>query len=338
MSADELAGALVTVLQPVLGRDVEVQNLQVLTGGASRSTWAFDAVTGADRRALILRTGSDDHAPEARVHSQHAGMELEAAVQQRARAAGAPVPEILTADNSPTALGDPFLICTSVPGETIVPRIHRHLRARDDDGAGRERLLRQCAGALAAIHRADPSGIGLRHDDQLLEWRLRLDDLGDTTATFEWAFRWLAANRPAPSATVLVHGDFRMGNLIVDDGELAAVLDWELVHVGEIYEDLAWFCIRAWRFGAPEHLAAGGLGTVEAFLNAYEAAGGNQVDRNAFRWWLVQATLRWGIICRYQAERHLSGRTRSVELAAIGRRACETEWDLLDLLEVDVPR
>jgi hypothetical protein len=44
------------------------------------------------------------------------------------------------------------------------------------------------------------------------------------------------------------------------------------------------------------------------------------------------ATLRWGIICRFQAERHLSGRTPSVELAAIGRRVCETEWDLLELL------
>ena len=111
------------------------------------------------------------------------------------------------------------------------------------------------------------------------------------------------------------------------------MLDWELVHIGEAYEDLAWFCIRAWRFGAPEHLGAGGLGSVESFLSAYEAAAGTTVDREAFRWWLILATLRWGVICRYQAERHLSGQTPSVELAAIGRRVCETEWDLLDLLD-----
>ena len=71
--------------------------------------------------------------------------------------------------------------------------------------------------------------------------------MGDTTATFEWAFRWLDAHRPAPSPPRLVHGDFRMGNLIVDETGLAAVLDWELVHIGEVYEDLAWFCIRARR-------------------------------------------------------------------------------------------
>jgi len=314
---------LEAVLRPVLG-DVSVENISPLTGGASRTTWAFDAVSD-QRRALILRTGPPDDV--------HAGMELEAAVQQRAAAAGAPVPHILTADNSPAALGNPYLICDAIAGETIVRKIYRGL-----DDARRARLLEQCAQALAAIHRADPAGIGLTESDQLIEWRDRLDEMGDTTATFEWAFRWLDRHRPPPSPQVLVHGDFRMGNVIVDESGLAAVLDWELVHTGEVYEDLAWFCIRAWRFGAAEHLGAGGLGSVESFLSAYEAAAGVALDRDVFRWWLTVATLRWGVICRFQAERHLSGQTPSVELAAIGRRVAETEWDVLDLLEGGGPR
>jgi aminoglycoside phosphotransferase (APT) family kinase protein len=314
------------VLRPVLGDGVVVENLQALTGGASRTTWAFDAVSPDARRALILRTGPPDDV--------HAPMELEAAVQQRAAAAGAPVSHILTADNSSTALGNPYLICDAIGGETIVRRIHRAL----DDG-GRERLLQQCAQALAAIHRSDYDGVvGLAVSDQLTEWQDRLDEMGDTTATFEWAFRWLTARRPPPSRQVLVHGDFRMGNLIVDDTGLAAVLDWELVHRGEVYEDLAWFCIRAWRFGAPEKMGAGGLGSVETFLSAYESAAGVALDRDVFRWWLTVATLRWGVICRFQAERHLSGQTESVELAAIGRRVSETEWDVLDLLEGGGPQ
>ena len=315
---------LAAVLRPVLG-DVAIENLRALTGGASRTTWAFDAVADETSRALILRTGPPDDV--------HAGMELEAAVQQRAAAAGAPVPQILAAANSTAALGNPYLICDAIPGETIVRRIHRSLG--DDD---RARLLRHCAQALAAIHRADPEGVGLAESDQLVQWRDRLDEMGDTTATFEWAFRWLDRHRPPPSARVLVHGDFRMGNLIVDESGLAAVLDWELVHAGEVYEDLAWFCIRAWRFGAPEHLGAGGLGSVDSFLSAYEAAAGVALDRDVFRWWLTVATLRWGVICRFQAERHLSGHTPSVELAAIGRRVAETEWDVLDLLEGGGPR
>lgn len=323
MSAD-LARALEDVLRPVLG-DTTVEDLQRLTGGASRTTWAFTSRSEGTSRNLILRTGARDDI--------HASMELEAKVQQRAAAAGAPVPHILTADNSPGAVGEPYLICDAIAGETIVRRIFRML-----DDTGRARLLTQCATALAAVHRADPVGVGLPTPDELAGWRTRLDEIGDTTATFEWTFRRLADERPDPSPMRLIHGDFRMGNLIVDDSGLAAVLDWELTHIGEVYEDLAWFCIRAWRFGAAESLGAGGLGSVESFLRAYESAAQTTLDRATFRWWLTVATLRWGVICRHQAERHLSGEARSVELAAIGRRVSETEWDLLDLLSGKGPQ
>jgi aminoglycoside phosphotransferase (APT) family kinase protein len=311
------------VLKPELG-EVRVENLRVLTGGASRATWAFDASTEAGARELILRIGPPDEI--------HAGMELEAAALTRASAAGAPVPAVLVASNSIVPLGNPYLICDFIGGETIVRRIQRAL-----DDASRADLVSQCAKALAAIHRADPTGIGLTSSDPLDDWHAQLDEMGDTTATFEWVFRWLARNRPAESAKVLVHGDFRMGNLIIDTTErplrLAAVLDWELTHTGEVYEDLAWFCIRAWRFGAPASQGAGGLGSIEEFLTSYEAASGASLDRTAMHWWLVLSTLRWGVICRYQAERHLCGQTHSVELAAIGRRVAETEFDLLALLD-----
>jgi aminoglycoside phosphotransferase (APT) family kinase protein len=319
-ATERLRTSLPAVLGPALGADVTIENLRVLTGGASRATFAFDARIGDSTRRLILRTGPPD--------DLHAGMELEARAQALAAAAGAPVPHVLIADNSAAPLGFPFLVCDEIAGETIPRKIQRVL---DDDG--RARLLEQCAQALAAIHTAGTDGIGLPAQDQLAQWRERLDEMGDTTATFEWAFRWLAANQPAPSPPRLVHGDFRLGNLIVDAGRLAAVLDWELVHIGEVYEDLAWFCIRAWRFGAPESRGAAGLGSIERFLSAYEAASGTSVDRVGIRWWLIRATLCWGVICRHQAHRHLSGQTRSVELAAIGRRVCETEWDLLDLLD-----
>ncbi len=314
--------ALAQVLTPLLGEGTVVENLHLLTGGASRMTYSFDAVTGAQRRALILRAAPLEG-------SEHfAGMELEAAAQVAAADAGAPVPHVLIASDSAVALGNPFLICDHIAGETIVRKIQRQL-----DDAGRAGLLAQCAEALAAIHRATSDAPGLVEQDPLADWRERVDAMGDTTATFEWAYRWLRAHQPSPGPKRLVHGDFRMGNLIVDGSTLAAVLDWELVHIGDIHEDLAWFCLRAWRFGAPAALAAGGLGAAEDFIAAYERAGGATVDRATLRWWMVLGTLRWGMICRYQAERHLSGQTRSVELAAIGRRVCETEWDVLDLLE-----
>jgi aminoglycoside phosphotransferase (APT) family kinase protein len=316
VDAERLRGALV----PTLGADVAIENLRALTGGASGATWAFDARIESRTHPLILRTRKPD--------ALGAEMRLEARVQALAGAAGAPVPHVLVADDSTVPLGVPFLICGAIAGETIPRRI---LRGLDDSAAAG--LLRQCAGALAAIHRADLDAPGLTGHDALTQTRGLLDEIGDTTSTFEWAFRWLTLNRPPPTAPRLVHGDFRMGNLIIDRGRLAAVLDWELVHAGEVFEDLAWFCVRAWRFGAPASHGAGGLGSIESFLSAYEQASGTSVDRVSIRWWLILATLRWGVICRHQAHRHLSGQTRSVELAAIGRRVAETEWDLLDLLD-----
>ncbi len=153
-------------LASILGA-TRIENLRVLTGGASRATWAFTA----DDRPLILRTGPPDEI--------HAGMELEAAALRRAAATGAPVPGILAASNSVEPLGNPYLVCDFVAGETIVRKIARAL-----DATSRAALLTQCAQALAQIHRADPDGIGLAVSDPLRDWRRELDDMGDTTATF----------------------------------------------------------------------------------------------------------------------------------------------------------
>ncbi len=127
-----------------------------------------------------------------------------------------------------------------------------------------------------------------------------------------------------------VHGDFRLGNLMVGPDGLRAVLDWELAHVGDAAEDLAWLSAPAWRFGGSGEV--GGFGDVAELLDVYAASGGEAVDPERFRWWLVYATVKWATICAMQGSAHLSGTTRSVELAAIGRRVCESEWDLFVLL------
>jgi len=315
-----LADRLPELLAPLLGSGLSVAQLESLSGGASRQTWGVQ-VRDRDGRQhkLVLRASDHD--------DDNAGMELEAASLRAAAAAGMPVPAVLCASDDDAALGCRYLISTRVPGETIPRRILRSVT-----GEARQRLLAQCAAALAALHAADPDCIpGLRADDPLVLWRDWMDALGQPSAAFEIALRWLLQHRPPAGGTAVVHGDFRLGNLIVDDSGLAAVLDWELVHRGDPLEDLGWFCVRAWRFGEDARPAAG-LGSIEDFVASYERAGGGHVDRDALRWWQVLGTLRWGVICQRQAHRHLSGQTRSVELAAIGRRVCENEWDLLELL------
>ena len=132
-----------------------------------------------------------------------------------------------------------------------------------------------------------------------------------------------------------MHGDFRLSNLVVAEDGSPALIDWELVDAGDGAEDLGWMCVRSWRFSAAE--PALGCGSREQLLAAYEAAGGRAVSLDELRWWEVCGNARWGVICMLQADRHLTGVDRSLARAMIGRRTCEAEWDLLELLAGDRP-
>jgi aminoglycoside phosphotransferase (APT) family kinase protein len=234
---------------------------------------------------------------------------------------------VVVAGDGSAGLGATFMVMAFVEGETIPRRILRDEYLAE----ARTVLAAQCGRALAAIHRIDPVEIpGLAGGDPLEQLRGLLDRLGQPHPAFELGLRWLAETRPARSAEAVVHGDFRNGNLIVGPEGIRAVLDWELAHRGDPLEDLGWLCVKAWRFGST--LPVGGFGTIEQLVSAYEEAGGSTVDARTLHWWQVLGTLRWGIICIVQTLTHTTGVVRSVELAAIGRRVCEVEWDLLELL------
>ena len=291
-----------------------VTGVHRLTGGASRETW----ICIADGEPVVVqrqRPGADKD------------MVIEAGVLRAARAAGVPVPEVLAF----TGPGDraATLITRHVPGETIARKI-----LRDDAYATAREMLAVALGrALANVHRIEVAAApGLVEVDALALSRDRLDEIGEPHPAFELAFRWLDEHRPSPCLPVsVVHGDFRLGNVIVDPAGLQAVIDWELAHLGDPMEDLGWLCVPAWRFGS--RLPAAGVGTREQLFTAYAEEAGVEVDPDVVRWWEVNGILRWGIICVTQAHVHTSGVVRSHELAAIGRRVCETEHDLFLALE-----
>jgi aminoglycoside phosphotransferase (APT) family kinase protein len=295
---------------------VEISGLTRLSGGASRETWAFDAISGDETLPLILRRD-----PPGAPRTRPGGMPLEARVLRAATSVGVPVPEVVTS-------GDDFIVMRRIEGETIARKI-----LRDEEYApARPLLAGQCGQVLARLHTLDPERIaGLVEQDQVAQYREVLDNLHEPHPAFELGFRWLDAHRPQSSRRAVVHGDFRHGNLIIGPDGLRAVLDWELVHVGDPMEDLGWLCVKAWRFGVAEN-PVGGFGSYDELVDAYEAESGARVDRDALRWWEVLGTLKWGVMCIMQRSAHTSGALRSVELAAIGRRVCENEWDLLELI------
>ncbi|GAA4901355.1 aminoglycoside phosphotransferase (APT) family kinase protein [Actinomycetospora succinea] len=312
MTVPRTPDELVPALAEVLGGTVT--DLRRLSAGASRETWTFEA----DGRRLVLRRDPPG-AP------RPAEMAREAECLRAAARAGLPVPPLLRAGDGTDAIGTPYLVMEHVAGESLPGRLLRDERW----AAAREGMARELGRVLARIHAIDPREVPSLPTvtDPLADLRATYDGFGETRPGLEVAFRWLAAHRPPAVPPTVVHGDFRNGNLLVAPDGLAAVLDWELAHLGDPREDLGWVCTRAWRFGAQAEV--GGFGSREELLAGYAEVAGAAPDTDAVRWWEVYGCVHWAVICRIQAERHLGGTERSMELAVLGRRAVEAEYDAL---------
>ncbi len=299
------------LLQDALGVE-SVTDLTRLSGGASRETWRF--VADGNSRVVQRQRAGDER-----------DMMIEAATVDAASRAGVPVPELLRAESSPSGS---FMILDAIDGETIARKILRDADFVD----ARAALPTQLGRALAAIHAMSSDAVdGLPEADPIAFYTDVLDSLGQPYPMLELVRRWLLEHRPTTGATTIVHGDFRLGNLIVGPNGLRAVIDWELAHVGDPMEDLGWLCVKAWRFGQSPPVA--GIGEYEELFAAYAEASGITVDADVVRWWEVLGTWKWAVMCILQASAHLSGAVRSHELAAIGRRVCENEHDLFLALE-----
>ena len=307
------------------GRGSRIEDLIQLPGGASKQTWAFDAVApDGSRTELILRRDPPGRPAEP------GALDREASALSLAHGAGLAVPELLFSFAASAGGGAAGMVMRRVPGETIARKILRD----EQYGPARDVLVRQLGEFAAGLHGLADKPATFPAPDPLAGLREQLDafaETGQRSDVFELAYAELAGSPPPAREPVLLHGDFRLGNLIVGPDRLAAVLDWELTHLGSPAEDLGWLCVKAWRFGAGPPVA--GLGSREELLAAYREAGGADISVAELRWWEILGTLRWGVICMNQAWVHLSGAHRSVELAAIGRRVCEQEWDLLLLLQ-----
>ena len=328
--ANDLAEGL---LRHLRANDASVSGIGALkpvTTGASQEIWTFVAQRGDERETLVLRRAREWNAGS---QAMSAGMAAEAALLRVAAAHHIPVPRVFSELREADGLGRGYVM-THVAGETA-----GHRTVRDPAlVAVHPRLLTDSALLLARLHAVPLKGLQnlpqLREGqgaEELAHWTRAHRDNNIARPAFELALRWLAGHLPARVPNALVHGDFRNGNLVVGPDGVRAVLDWELSHVGDPMEDLGWFCVNAWRFGAVQR-AAGGWGTRQALFSAYEAASGRAVDVERVRFWEVLGNLKWGIACDAMGLAWRNGQDRGIERLAIARRASEVEVDLLQLI------
>lgn len=331
---EELRLALAQAFDRRFGEGHEVPRLERLSAGASRESYIFDvAAPDGAARSLILKRDPpdaprDDDNPDSRFGSDRP---TEAAIVAAAHGAGVPAPAMIFCAEPADGLGSAFVM-EALTGETLPQKILREPSLAE----GRARLPAQMGVALARLHAVPPSDLPkmrvFRLDDHLAAFRAILDGYGHPQPGFEYGLRWLERHRPPEEPQVFAHGDFRLGNIIVDGSGLTGILDWEVGHLGNRYVDLSWPSVRAWRFGRDDSPFAG-VGAREDFFAAYEAEGGRKVDPEIVHYWEVLGTLRWGVMCMTIGQQFTSGREASVEKAVIGRRVAETELDFLDLVD-----
>jgi aminoglycoside phosphotransferase (APT) family kinase protein len=327
-----LEEALAGVLRRALPGVRDVCDVRRLSGGANQETWTFDAVGDAETLPLVLR-----RTPGGRSRAGFGtgiALATEARVIGRAGAAGVPVPGVRYVLDAADGLGEGYVM-DRLAGETIARKILRDA----EFAAVRPRLARQCGEILARLHATPLADLAELPRSpartQLDLYRGLYDSYDEPHPVFEVAFRWLGERAPHAAPATLVHGDFRNGNLLIDSAGVRAVLDWEMAHAGDPMEDLGWICVNSWRFGEVDK-PVGGFGARADLFAGYEAAGGGRVDAERVRFWEVMGSLKWGIMCMMMYSVFAGGLDRSVERAAIGRRASEAEIDLLVLLDPEV--
>jgi aminoglycoside phosphotransferase (APT) family kinase protein len=326
---DEIRVALEQRLPELLGGDVEVLSLGLMAGGASKEAWSLDVSRDGETLELLLR-----RATGGAIFTQMLSISEEYRILDAADQAGVTVPHPYGYLED-VAGKDAFLMAR-VKGETIGRRIVR----KPELARAREVLPLQMAQEMARIHSIPLEQVPFVSGPEQLPstptvldaLEEMLDGLPEPHPAIELGLRWLRDHTPTEHDLVLIHFDFRLGNFIVGEDGMVAVLDWEGARRGDPGEDMSWALLRAWRFGVDDKRLAG-IGEVEPFLERYNELTGREVSMDDLFYWELAGNVRWAMGSVRQGMRHVSGEEPSVELAVIGRLASEVEYEILAMLE-----
>lgn len=315
--------------------DVSVRRLYRIPGGASRETWSVDArwTEGGERREQGFIFRAD---PAASLLESNRGAEFR--IYQSLAGSGVPVPRVYWDEPDTRWIGKPFFVMERVAGETA-PAVLMSPRY-----APYHRLIgEQLAAHLARIHALDwrsrgldslgeppsPADCATREVDR---WGAILEkDTLEPQPVLQLAIRWLRRRLPTAQRIAVLHGDYRTGNYLFDETGIRAFLDWEMAHLGDPLEDVAWGAIKYWQFAGDSKI--GGVIEREAFYRIYEEAGGARIDRQAVHFWEVFGNLKMAVISITGARSFCDGVTQDLVMAYVGRGVPRLEAELLRLME-----
>ena len=303
-----------------------VSNLFRIPGGASRETWMFDASWVAQGETATGNFVLRKDPPASLVESDR---EVEYTYYGAFAESAVPVPRMLWLEQDESHLSGAFFIMERILGcDSNTRRIQE-----PDYAEARPMLARQFYEIAAAIHTFDwqKSGIANLGEAPTLEtcWTREVaywEDMIDRNELAPQpiaraAIRWLKRNPPPPAQRVsVVHGDYRVGNFLYTKSGIKGIVDWEMAHLGDPLEDLAWSFMELWRFGTP---LMGGIVTREEAIRTWEAASGLKVDLDALHWWDVFSGLKAQGIWLTGAKAFDSGKTQEPILAY-------TSWGLIN--------
>lgn len=271
--------------------NMHVTHLTRIHGGASRQTYAIDisyeTAQGAVTKELICRRDPPDSLIDT-------SRKVEFAAIQSMADAGIPAPEALFLEEDTGPLGAPFFVMGRIPvgvaGNPFqISELGEHLSAIGEQ-------VFEYIGKIAAV---DPAGSPLAKvidapaPDQCWKreldyWESEIDKHARKPEPIaKAAIRHLRRNPPPPAQKLsIVHGDFRTGNYLHDEaGTVTAVLDWEMAHIGDPYEDLAWACDPLW--GGGDLTRAAGLLEWPKAIELWQQHSGCTFDFTGFEWWSI---------------------------------------------------
>lgn len=304
-----------------LGPGTAITAFDRSTEGFSQETFTLSARTGRKRREFVVK-----REPVSGLLEPY-DLEPEFRVLHALSDDPLPSPPTPWFERSPRVLDRPFYVMERLPGEVPIP-------APKADGTGpftdaeRGALAPQVVRALAQLHAVDWRARGLEFlgdpgagravaSREVERWAARLERSAfPAPPLLAEAFLWLRRHAPATEEITLVHGDYRLGNFLVARAgartRLTGILDWEMVHLGDPLEDVAWCASALWRAGGE---LASCLLPPDAFAAAYATASGRTADADRLRFYDVFALVKMSVIMLTGLRGFLDGRTRDLRMA-----------------------